>query len=233
MIAFFVQDYRRAIYMANSFGETMRTVDGPFRVLISDIGDTEARIFTVPEASKAAYVAARIALRRGAKTLIPISETWISSKFQREQEIELGTLVPVNAVWNLESLEKLLRNLPESCEEFPFDYKQMIPEESTWSEEGELAVGTPPFLMRNPYLANALWKSHNMIGIDKQLSGYAEAAVETDTRLVPISYVTALIEKRNLRVEPPVITEKRFEEQFHELSEDLIKLEKKASNASP
>lgn len=209
MIAIFLEDLPRGRALASRFFESKRdVVDGPFRAFDGRIRGERARLWVVNDRADAAYAAARLAIRRGAQSLIPMTEATSPGP----ETAVPGDVLPAGAVWDLAGLEPLLRLLPDSSPEFPIDPAALLPASALWNaESGAPGLGTPPFDVRNIHLAE--WLSGRGIHLlDRQAAGYAAAAAETGLPIRPIALVTTLLTPTGPESTFALQIEKTFEE---------------------
>ncbi len=214
MITFFLEDLTRARWMAERFltaGDVF--VDGPFRGFEGGYAGGDARVYVVDQGTEAAYAAGRLAARRGAEALIPIAGAEIHGQLAEEAEIMAGSLVPVEASWDLASLEPLLRLLPDSSPEFPLPLADYLPRKPVWrGEETGFAAGSLPFAVANPYLAAALHRQLGINLLDRRLSGYASAAMEEKISFRPVCFVSGLLTARGPELPSRLSFDKRLDE---------------------
>lgn len=196
MIALFTESLSRARQIARHLSSTSDEVDGPFRLIRGRLEGADASVFVVEQGADAAYVAARIAQRRGAMRLIPIMEGSLIREAGEEWETGPGQLLPVVAVWNLAVLGPLLRILPDSCADFPLPLEAHLPAKAAWSAEGGgdgAVVGTPPWEIGNRFLGRALFRARGIGIVDRQGSGFAEAVADGDATLHPLCLVSSVL----------------------------------------
>ncbi|MCC6546972.1 hypothetical protein IT570_07370 [Candidatus Sumerlaeota bacterium] len=195
MICFFVESDERALQLAGHLDAPHGSVDGPFRTQRGTWNGLPARVYTVEQGGDAAYGAARIALRRGATRLIAITESTVVDSAAEELPIMPGQLVRVGKSYDLGGLAPLLRVLPDSARDLPLPLRELLPQRAIFdASRGEdlPAVGTPPWRIDNPNLARALYETRGIALLDRQMSGYAAAAVETEVSFFPLSLICSV-----------------------------------------
>lgn len=200
MIALFAPSWDRATRMARHLHSATAEVDGPFRLYKGGIGAVEARVFAVEHGADAAWAAARIAARRGATLMLPLTECLLLAEKRNApwHEAEPGTCLPVAGCWDLATLEPLMRLLPESAETMPLDPAAMMPRVAVLDLPREgITLGTLPWSTRNVTLLRWLHKHHGVGAFDLQLAGYAAAAQEdTGVKIAPMAMVVERLTSR-------------------------------------
>ena len=186
----FLPEYRRACLFARNLVSLRESLDLPFPLFDGKLDGDECRIMVVREGSDAAYAAARIAIRRGARMLVPISDGIAVS----EAGIQPGTITPVGTIWNLDSLSPLIQVLPESAAEVTYWEDDLLPSAPVLTNSDRpVAAGT----LAHPTTNRALLrKTHEALGVsvfERQLGGYAQAAAEFEVPLVAGCFIQKVI----------------------------------------
>lgn len=222
MIAIFLRDLSGARELAHHFfGDNRPRTDGPFRVLYGDKGRTELRLYVV-ETGAGAYAAARLAARRGATKLIPVATAAVEEEVAEQERIETGTLLPVNAIWDLAVLEQAMRLLPDSAETFAVDVKKLLPKKPLWKTKAEgYACGTLPFPLRSSLLAQCLYEQHHIALADEHLAGYAKGAADAKVDLHPYAFCPTLLNESDEGAKATLEKGKQLETAFGELLSTL------------
>ncbi len=218
MIVFFLPDLGRARRLAKALYLDYEDVDGPFRIFEGDIGAADLCLYVAPGNSDSAYAAARIASRRGARVFIPITEGTVLDSLAENEDIAPGILAPVARIYDLEGLKEPLRILPDSCREFPFNLDEFLPSKALWKTDIEgVVLGTMHQKIRNLYLARALFKKKNIGCFDRQMAGYASAAVEDEIELRPVVFIDSVLARDGLHAEIPLGLDKDFDKAVLEI----------------
>jgi hypothetical protein len=219
MIAIFIPSLEKFVTAQRVIPTATREVDGPFRYL--DAG--RVRLYLVTEGADASYAAARLAIRRGAEVLVPIVEAFTTERLAEEEGLELGSVVSVTGVWNLDGLRPLLAILPDSAAELPLDPDQLIDNGAVWKADSKavsVGVGTLPHPTRNRRLMRHLSQSLGTLLYDVQISGYIDAALECGVgKLLPLAEVTTLVGRSETRELDAVTADAAFGEMLATLME--------------
>lgn len=218
--AFFIDNAPRGESLARILGLGEKAVDGPFRLYRQPGG--ALALWIVEHGADAAYSAARLAARRGAQLLLPISEATLTAAAYRDTELPLGALVPVGKVWDLVTLEPLLHLLPDSARDFPLSLEDHLPAKAFTSHGGDApACGTTPRRIRNRHLGDALYRQRRIALLDLQMAGYAAAAADSQIEMRGVCFIVRRHGKNGFESESPLVLEKRFEDQVSELATRL------------
>ncbi len=214
MIAFFVSGLERARRAAQHLRDFEDGVDGPFRIFHGMVGDAEIRVFVVEPDHSAAYAAARIAARRGAKALSPIVDATATPGVASRAGLAPGAIVPVARVWDLSACGGVMRLLPDSAEEFPVPVDELFPSSPSWKSGDGVACCTTPLPMRSRLLARETIRRLGDTIFDGQLTAYAAAAADTGIPLRPAALVTRILTRNGMESDVPLRVERGIEEMF-------------------
>jgi hypothetical protein len=212
MIALFCDDLAFATHWADVVIFSMsRFVDGPYRGFEGKLlGKSPARLYLVEQEANSAYIASRLAVRRGATHLIPLLRTT-----SLEKNATLSILEPVSSIWDLLSLDPFLRITPDCAKQFNLSIDDHLPAQPIWkTNQPGLSLGTPPFAIGNPFVGQELSKKLGVSLLDLQGSGYAQGACEEEVAFSPLAIITSHLTERGLQDASMGNWEERFFDAF-------------------
>lgn len=212
MIAIFVDSYSRMEAVSRHLQSVTREVDGPFRMIRGEAGGAPVDLYAVEGGGDLAYAAGRLAIRRGMRVLVPITEATASRALVEELELEPGGLIAAGTIWDLKRLVPLLRVLGNSCVEMPMELPELLPKEAVHEAAQGAAVGTLPFRVGSRFLARALHREREIALLDLQMAGYAAAAKDGGASLRGFCRLARLLGKNGEETKLPLQAEREFEE---------------------
>lgn len=209
MIAFFVPTLDNARALSRHLTTMTNEVDGPYRVFRGRWRGTIVSVYTVTGAADSAYVAGRLAARRGARVLVPVVAAAIEGNPDTESP---GEALPVGPCWDLAAFTPLLRLLPDGARHLPLDPATLMPAAPRHAGTAEApGIATLPFPPTNAALLRWL-RRHHAIGLaDTQMSGYADAATDDSIALRGFAIVDRVVADDGVLPLPPIALDARFE----------------------
>lgn len=224
MIAFFVRRPPHAQAIARHFTSATREVDGPYRLHKGRLRGKLASCFVVTEGIESAWAATRLAIRRGAHSIVPITSAYSEPDIAEEAGFALGDLIPVGECWNLSGLLPFLRLLPDSAVRLPLEIATLYPSApSLASDDPALpAMGTLPFLVENGGLLRYLHRHHGLSLFDLQLCGYAEGMADSGESLHirPLALLQGLAGDGSMEYASKILLDETFERAMDTLLSD-------------
>lgn len=227
MIAFFVRRPPHAQAIARHFTSATREVDGPYRLFKGRLRGSIACCYVVTEGAESAWSACRLAIRRGARSVVPVAGAFSEPAIAEEVGFGLGDLLPIGDCWNLSGLLPLLRLLPDSAVRLPRDVAPLLPSAPSHSagDEALPALGTLPFLVENAGLLRYLHRHHGISLFDMQASGYAEGAADSgeEVLLRPFALVQGFAGDGTMEYASKLLLDETFERAMEALLGDTAK----------
>lgn len=221
MIAFFVPTLEEAAVIARGFTSMTRETDGPWRLYKGRLKGHRASCFVVTEGADSAWAAARLAIHRGARTLLPITHSFTEEGLAEEYEMPFGTVLRLGRIWNYSGLVPLLRLLPDSAARLPIELDPLLPETPVFEDEDPSgpALATLPFQVSNPTFLRHLHTQCGVSCFDLQMSGYAEALADSEkrVRLLPSTIICGIATGTGMKFSSSLMIGRAFEGQLADL----------------
>ncbi|MBI5154703.1 hypothetical protein HZA57_05655 [Candidatus Poribacteria bacterium] len=226
MIAFICRNWRECQTLAETLGETRRTVDGPFRLWCGRFGgERPCRVYQAPGGADAHYAAGRLAHRRGAEILIHVGRASASRRLIREGQIEPGEAVMISAVTDLSPLKPTQQLTPANARRVPVALPDPAAGPTFELEADEslprLVLGTVAIPLTSAVLGQRIDKQLGIGLFDLEALGVARAARETGLPGVVFKIVTGEVSPAWIRSRERWNIETRHLEALRELARGL------------
>jgi len=201
-----------AVALSRTMKSCTREVEGPFfgwRGILH--GDDCLLLLAEEGGAEAAYAAARLLARRGAKRILYLGEATAAPYAVRVESWELGALALPSKVYDGRGLTEITRVLPDSARSLPLPVTEaMIRPAGTSIKEraNSPGIATLSSGLRNPWFADYLYENHKIALTDLHASGAADAAHEEDIPCVFILSVTSTVRRCCDPIVPPLLRER-------------------------
>lgn len=206
--------------LARELDVPSREVDGPFFLWRGERGGVELSLYLIEEGgADAAYAATRLAARRGAQEVLYVSDASVSEAAAEERSWGLGEMVSPEGFLAANALGKVIAFLPDSARELPGEIPAGLLQKPLRTAEGDpgiLAAGMDGVL-RNPWLADELYRRHGVALWDHCGAGVAAGCQDSGIPLEAMLLITSAIRQSHEAPPPAVDRDLLFEAVAREL----------------
>lgn len=169
-------------------------VDGPYRTIAGKYQGQSMTLYVVEQGSDSAYVAGRLAIRRGADFLMPFSNGTSERSLVEKWDWDFGEVMPVGKVFDFTHTAEFFSCRPDFHEPLSEDDKAVLTPRMTWESAHEgVSVGTFSGPMKSDMVARHLHRVYGITLFDTRLAGFMEAAREQNVSIQPFGMTEALI----------------------------------------
>lgn len=222
MIAFFVPSLEQATAISRHLSSATRETDGPFRLYKGRLRGRNVSCFVTTEGADGAWAAARLAIHRGARTLVPITRAFTDAHLAEEHQTPLGSMLHIGTVWNYAGILPLLRLLPDSATRLPLELEPLLPGEPVHRapEKGMPTLATLPQPVSNGVFLRHLASNQGIDFFDLTMAGFAEAMEDVSNeefQFSPVSILQGITTERGMEHPSVLVLDRAFEHALTEL----------------